>query len=51
MTLYQFKQKKPHIAASAYVANEAVIIGDGGQTVPTPIINYWQPRQSHSHTQ
>lgn len=28
MTLYQFKQKTPHIAASAYVANEAVIIGD-----------------------
>lgn len=28
MTLYQFKDKTPVIAPSAYVANEAVVIGD-----------------------
>lgn len=28
MTLYQFKEKTPVIAPSAYVANEAVVIGD-----------------------
>lgn len=28
MTIYQFKDKIPTLAASAYVANEAVVIGD-----------------------